>query len=446
MLSEFVAQCSAALNTPLPLQTPPATTSALVLSSASTHNLPLAATTAIPSTAAATIRRSPNKNFPYYCRLHLFCLTEELSGHTTRISTFRLDVLGALPLKMPDKISAVNDSPPYLPQELIDYTLDFLHDDVPVLRMCSLASNCLLPRSRRNYMSGNCTDADFDALLKHSPHIAPLVRTLGIHAMGVQTISEIMVELCGDPSLHSIFASLHNLSRIQLVDRRGLTDWDCFPSVFQEIFLRTLRSVRLTTVHLKGISYNTNADLEDVSTAVANPALKHLSIDSESAEITSSNLSLPLAIRAPANGRPELESLSMSGDAVFLQIEFLFFTRSLYNISHVRQLSLQLGTDTKEWVMQVFLHEMRDTLESLTLDVTPNLPGTQVYVLISIIYTYIFRLKCWPRLQTIKKLKSFFVVLHIEMNTWLFKTYFGAALQKFTVELLTTIGPQLILH
>ncbi|KAK0209599.1 hypothetical protein IW262DRAFT_1417739 [Armillaria fumosa] len=336
---------------------------------------------------------------------------------------------------MSDKISAVNDSPPSLPPELIDYILDFLHDDVPVLRMCSLASNSLLPRSRHHIYSGvfivhdididsfrelyagkvyRC--GDFEALLKHSPHVGRLVRTLGIHTM---TISESMVELCGDSSLHSIFTSLSNsLSRIQLVDRRGLTDWDCFPSVFQELLLRTLRSVRLTTVHLKGIAYNTNADLEDVFTAVANPALKHLSIDSECAQMTSSNL--PSSIRRPANGLPELESLTMSGDTVFRQIEFIFFNRSLYNISHVRQLSLQLGIDTKEWVIHTLLDEMRDTLECLTLDIAPNGPGGNIGL----------------DLRQHKKLKSFFVVLPFATKTWFLKTHFGAALQTLTVELL----------
>ncbi len=398
---------------------------------------PATAIIIIPSTTAATSNTlsayAPSKIPSYYCRLHLFCFIEELGGRTSGILTFRcvagislvrvlsltrLDVQSALLLTMPDKISAANDSRPSLPQELIDYILDFLHDNVPVLRMCSLASNSLLPRSRHHIYS--CVlivhDMDFDsfrerysgklyrcgnfnALLKHSPHVGPLVRTLGIHTIGMHTISERLVELCADSSLHSIFTSLHNLSQIQLVDRRGMTDWDYFPSVFQQLFLRTLRSLRLTAVHLKGIAYNTNAELEDVFTAVVNPALKYLSIDSDSGEITSSNL--PISIRRPANGLPELESLSMSGDAVFRQIGFLFFNRSLYNISHVRQLSLQLGTDTKEWVIQALLDEMRDTLECLTLDVTSNGPGTQVSVLISIIHTHnIARPKYWFRPQT----------------------------------------------
>ncbi|KAK0493227.1 hypothetical protein EDD18DRAFT_1181113 [Armillaria luteobubalina] len=189
--------------------------------------------------------------------------------------------------------------------------------------------------------------------------------------MGLETISEIMVGLRGHPSLHSIFTSLHNLSRIQLVDRGGMSDWDPLSRVFQELLLRTLRSVRLTTIHLKGMAYNRRAYSEDVFAVVANPALKHLSIDSESAELTSSNL--PLSIHRPANGLPELQSLSMSDAGMFWQIEFLFFKGSLYNVSRVQQLSLQSGgTNAKEWVIQAFLDEMRDILESLTLDFAPN--------------------------------------------------------------------------
>ncbi|KAK0471585.1 hypothetical protein IW261DRAFT_1425022 [Armillaria novae-zelandiae] len=235
---------------------------------------------------------------------------------------------------MADKVSAENDSRPSLPQELIDHTLDFLHDDVPALRVYSLASHGLLPRSRHHIYSG-------------------------------------------------VFI-IHDI------------DLDSFKELYAGLLLRTLRSMRLTTVHLKGIAYKTYADFEDVFTAVANPALKHLSIDSESEKMTSSNL--PLSIRRPANGLPELESLSMSGDA----------------------LSLELGSDTKKWVMQAVLDEMRDTLECLTLDIAPNGPGGNIGV----------------DLRQHKKLKSFLVVLSFAMKTGFLKTTtFGAALQTLTVEL-----------
>ncbi|KAK0196200.1 hypothetical protein F5146DRAFT_1220780 [Armillaria mellea] len=411
-----------------PLLPPPHIPSSTVQTPPATTTIGIPSTT--PTTSNTLSAYTPSNIPSYYCRLHLFRFIEELQvgGHTSGI----LIVQSALLLTMSDKISVANDSRPSLPQELIDYTLDFLHDDVHVLRMCSLASKSLLPRSRHHIYSSvfivhhmdldsfrkryagklyRC--GDFDALLKHSPHVGPLVRTLVMH-----TISERLVELCADSLLHLILTSLHNLSRIQLVDRRGMTDWDYFPITFQELFLGTLRSLRLTTVHLKGIAYYTNAELEDVFTAVVNPALKHLSIDSDSGEITSSNL--PLSIRQPANGQPELESLSMSGDAVFRQIKFLFFNRSMYNISHLRQLSLQLGTDTEECVIRAFLNEMRDTLESLTLDVTANGPDRSIGF----------------DLRQHKKLKSFFVVLYFTMNTWLLKTHFGAAVQTLNVELL----------
>ncbi|KAK0448942.1 uncharacterized protein EV420DRAFT_1767192 [Desarmillaria tabescens] len=334
-------------------------------------------------------------------------------------------------MTMQDNISVASDSCPSLPQELVDYILDFLHDDIPVLRTCSLVSNGFLPRSRHHIYSGVLIVHDmeldsfreqhagklyrcgnFDALLKHSPHVGPLVRTLGMH-----TMSERLDDLCAYSSLHSIFHSLHNLSQLQLVDQRDMTIWNFLPIVFRELFLTTLRSSRITTLQLKGIAYATNNELEDVFTAVANPVLKHLSIDSDFGEKTSSTF--PLTIRQPANGLPELESLSMSGDSMCHQIEYLFFNRSLYNVSHVRQLSLQLSSDTTGSVVQSLLDEMRDTLECLTLDVTHYADQNNGF-----------------DLRRHKKLTSFYSVLFFTLNTWLLTIWFGPALQSLTTELL----------
>lgn len=39
-----------------------------------------------------------------------------------------------------------------LSQELIDYIIDFLHNDLPTLRACSLASRCLLDASHHHLL------------------------------------------------------------------------------------------------------------------------------------------------------------------------------------------------------------------------------------------------------------------------------------------------------
>ncbi|KAK0434145.1 hypothetical protein EV421DRAFT_1841651, partial [Armillaria borealis] len=46
-----------------------------------------------------------------------------------------------------------SDSSLSIPQELLDYILDFLHDDVPTLRTCSLVSHAFLPCSRYHIYS-----------------------------------------------------------------------------------------------------------------------------------------------------------------------------------------------------------------------------------------------------------------------------------------------------
>ena len=46
-----------------------------------------------------------------------------------------------------------DSSPPHLPPEILDYTLDFLYDDQDTLKQCCLASKSWLPRTRRHLFS-----------------------------------------------------------------------------------------------------------------------------------------------------------------------------------------------------------------------------------------------------------------------------------------------------
>ena len=74
-----------------------------------------------------------------------------------------------------------------LPQEIVDYILDFLHDDIDTLRFCALASREFLQTSRYHRFNGLKLSysriSQFDALLRLSPDIAKAIRSLSLLIM-----------------------------------------------------------------------------------------------------------------------------------------------------------------------------------------------------------------------------------------------------------------------
>ncbi|KAK0493211.1 hypothetical protein EDD18DRAFT_432636 [Armillaria luteobubalina] len=276
-----------------------------------------------------------------------------------------------------------------MPQELIDYTLDFLHDDVPTLRVCTLVSRAFLPRSRyyiysnvfivptaeldifRKYAGQMYQCRKLAALLKHSPHVAPLITRFGILAMSQFPM---MKNVFKDTSLFLIIQSLHNLSHIEIIAGRNQGFWVNFPVATRSLFLEVLRSLPLKTLILKGIDFQTNAHFEDVFTAAAaNPVLKHLSLVCHYGGAKMPQSCPP--IRPPPSGLPALESLSVSGPLTSCNISWLFFTQSLYSVSGIQRLSLQIYDEISSSLIQSLLSETQEELESLTLDINPWIDG-----------------------------------------------------------------------
>ncbi|PBK65481.1 hypothetical protein ARMSODRAFT_1022285 [Armillaria solidipes] len=274
-----------------------------------------------------------------------------------------------------------------MPQELIDFTLDFLHDDIPTLRACSLVSRAFLPCSRHHIYSNVFIvhTAEFDLfrkyagqlyqcrnlvkLLKHSPHVAPLVTRFGILAMSDLSV---MKDVFRDTSLFPTIQSLRSLSHFEFIAGRNQELFRIdFPVATHRLFVAALRSLPLKTLILKGIDFYRDGHFEDVFTAAAaSPALKHLSLGCHFGGETS----LPCPpIRPPPNGLPALESLSISGFSTPHNISWLFFTQSLYSVSGIRRLSLQTCTSIPSSLIQSLLNEMQETLECFTLDLTSRI-------------------------------------------------------------------------
>ncbi len=286
----------------------------------------------------------------------------------------------------PVKNSVPSESSRSVPQELIDFTLDFLHDDVPTLRACSLVSCAFLPCSRhhiysnvfivhidkldsfRKYAGQLYQYQNLAALLEHSPHLAPLVTRFGIHGK-----PQWMTDVLMYPSLFPIIQSLRNLSHLEFIARSWgeFQSWARFP-VDTHSFLAALRSLSLKTLIMKGFNcLERNAHFEDVcNVAAANPALKHLSLLCYYKGVETFQPHPP--IRPPLNGLPALESLSISGDSASRKVAWMFFTKSLYSVSSIRRLSLQIHHQTNSAVIQTLLNEVQETLESFTLDICPG--------------------------------------------------------------------------
>ncbi|SJL14114.1 uncharacterized protein ARMOST_17569 [Armillaria ostoyae] len=277
-----------------------------------------------------------------------------------------------------------SDSSLSVPQELLDYILDFLHNDVPTLRTCSLVSHAFLPCSRyhtyssvfivhvcelhifrERYAGQAYKSKDLAALLEYSPHVAPLVTRFGIHAK-LDWMSDIFMD--SDTNLSPIISSLKNLSYIEIITREYQGFWADFPVTTLKVFLAALRSVPLKTFICNGISFG-QGQFEDLLTATANPALKHMSLVNDDGAAHTFEPYPP--IRPPPDGLPTLESLCIAGDAVSSNIAWLFFHQSLYDIRGLRHLSLQIYDGTTSSLLQGLLNEMQGSLESFTLDVIP---------------------------------------------------------------------------
>ncbi|KAK0433043.1 hypothetical protein EV421DRAFT_1450341 [Armillaria borealis] len=278
-----------------------------------------------------------------------------------------------------------------MPQELIDFTLDFLHDDIPTLRTCSLVSRAFLPCSRHHIYSNVFIvhTAELDLfrkyagqlyqcrnlvkLLKHSPHVAPLVTRFGILAMSELSVTK---DVFRDTSLFPTIQSLRSLSHFEFIAGRNQELFRIdFPVATHRLFVAALRSLPLKTFILKGIDFYKDGHFEDVFTAAAaSPALKHLSLG---CHYFGGETSLPCPpIRPPPNGLPALESLSISGFSAPHNISWLFFTQSLYSVSGIRRLSLQTCTSIPSSLIQSLLNEMQETLECFTLDLTSRIRKT----------------------------------------------------------------------
>ncbi|KAK0226694.1 hypothetical protein IW262DRAFT_1363658 [Armillaria fumosa] len=276
---------------------------------------------------------------------------------------------------------ALSKSSLSVPQELIDYILEFLHDDILTLRTCSLVSHAFLPYSRYHiYASVTIVHVDeldlfreryagqlyqcqnLAALLEHSPHVSQLVTRFGMRPMAM-TQDALM-----NTFLVSIISSLHNLSHIELIAYHNEEDsWDEFPVVTLKPFLAALRSVPLKTFIFCAVALESQEQFEALFTAAANPALKHLSLICDCG--ANWTISPYPPIRPLPSGLPALESLCIAGHGAASNISWLFFRQSLYDIRGIRHLSLQFYRDTAFSPVQRLLNVMQGTLESLTLDI-----------------------------------------------------------------------------
>ncbi|KAK0434140.1 hypothetical protein EV421DRAFT_1841636 [Armillaria borealis] len=307
---------------------------------------------------------------------------------TTEFKSRTPPVTTAAPLKnrIPPTSTLVKSSVPgnsslSIPQELIEYIIDFLHDDIPTIRICSLVSCAFLPRSRyhiysnvfivhtaelhlfrKQYAGQLYRSQNLLGLVARRPHISRLVTRFGMHAMSVPLFYEFM-----DTSFVSIISSLPNLSHLELVAHGNQGFWKELSITTHKPFVTALRSCSLKTFIFNGISFQMPRRFDDVFTAVANPALKHLSLACDSG---ADNTCRPFApILPPPDGLPALlESLSISGAATTRNIKWLFVNQSLYNIRGIRRLSLQLYNMATSSFIQRLLDEMQATLEYFTLD------------------------------------------------------------------------------
>ncbi|PBK94342.1 hypothetical protein ARMGADRAFT_1079030 [Armillaria gallica] len=271
-----------------------------------------------------------------------------------------------------------------LPQELIDYTLDFLQDDVPTLRKCILVARSFVPSSRFHiYSQISLTNSNSHSasrlvqsfrqehvgrvytcrklhrLLTEFPDIPSLVTTFGIFGSDPTGLCD----LCDDPIILSIIPNLCFLKRIALVQLDRSTAWWSLNVNFKSCFLQVLRLPGLTTLHINNVYMSEASEFMVLFDSVA-LSVKNLVLDQAYTQPISSNYSLPPFQREV----PILESLEIcnftsdNGFALMLKSPPFFF-----NLHHLRRLAVQDRTCSANGMMQALLDVTVHTLEHLLI-------------------------------------------------------------------------------
>lgn len=309
-----------------------------------------------------------------------------------------------------------------LPQELIDHTLDFLHDDIPTLRQCILVARSFVPSSRFHiYSQISLTNSNSNSaylygpaksfrqehvgrvytcrklhrLLTEFPDIPSLVTTFGIFGSDQTGLCD----LCDDPIILSIIPNFCFLKRIALVHLDRSTSWMSLNDDFKSCFLQALRLPGLTTLHVDSVYTSGASEFMVLFDSVA-LSVKHLVLDLVYMPPSSSNYPLPPSQREV----PILESLEIcnftrdNGFALMLKSPPFFF-----NLHHLRRLAVQDRIFSAKGMMQALLDVTVHTLEHLLIQID-KCPGKN------------FKLYVCPLPLTLQKRRSYhsiFVVMNV---------------------------------
>lgn len=180
---------------------------------------------------------------------------------------------------------------PYIPSELIDYCIDFLHSDHQALANCSLVARRWLPASRY-HMYGtaivNRTNMAPFLLLLYTPYltISPYVHTLRINFEGcyIAQKSVAAIRLQHLPLLKSLKLANLNLNRRQWTSWSQtfshLTELDLdhiYFFSFQHLLEMISRHSALTRLRLEGVFWEDDTSSGQQFTPPSN--LKHLHLE-----------------------------------------------------------------------------------------------------------------------------------------------------------------------
>ncbi|KAK0201557.1 hypothetical protein DFS33DRAFT_997721 [Desarmillaria ectypa] len=274
----------------------------------------------------------------------------------------------------------------YIPQELIDEVIGFVHDDVPTLKICALVSHAFLPSSRKHTfsrvilaqkdyrpsgvhpLSGGvmCTCKNFYSILCSAPYIAPFVVSLRMVHFQAE-YGRCVRGIYHEDALPRILDSLQNLRRITVGADDSQVSWRMLPSVFKEALFR---SFSLPSVQCIDID-----QLEDIDRPRAlmdrlagSPSLKRLSLNwIKYSRASHSDGLVDADVREPVI-RPRLEALELSGYDCPVSAMYLAGPNSLFDTHHLRELSVGFtGKDLQRQrsLVQAIIDQASNTLECL---------------------------------------------------------------------------------
>ncbi|KAL0960420.1 hypothetical protein HGRIS_005463 [Hohenbuehelia grisea] len=257
----------------------------------------------------------------------------------------------------------------FVPQELVDQILDYLHDSPNALKACSFVSRSWLRTCRIHLHRQLCLESPSQPedlpkfqrscqLLASSPHLAPFIRefTLRGDQAGLVAI---------DDSILSIFKMLHSLRVVGLERLNWVDHQSAFELLPQLVKSDSVVSIKLS--YCRFSSYSDFLPLVGNSNSLRALSVSHCTMPDAATRDSLYEQDVPEV-------RKSLRCLRLEGSEQQFICDFLLHPLSPVSVESLSELHLSTPIDQNFAVAGKILHTAGPALDSFNFDFTGELP------------------------------------------------------------------------